>query len=399
TFHTMTTSQAPASRHRALHLNAPGTALQLAERPTPTPGPGELLIAVYSIALNPLDHVQRDLGIHVQHYPSVLGSDVAGTIATVGPTTTTYGAVAAIPKFTPGMRVAIFATAFFEGGAPNYGALQEFVLVPSSYAVPLPEEMTFDEAASLPMAVQTAWYGWYTIGLLSDRATSTPEKPYTFPTPLIPNPASSRNHKSNKKEAVLIWGGSSSVGSACVQIAARSLGYIVYTTASAKHHAYLRSLGASHLFDYRDSDVVDKIINTAKSNMSSGAHGPLRIAYDAAGSIPSILAILTSLNPEESATEEQPYRARLASAPLLSDPPPRADGVEIRFVQWPEPQERREAFASAVFNDWLHGALEKGVALQKMKKRGEQTGAVADGMSPVQDDGAFVPSPAIRIQE
>lgn len=58
---------------------------------------------------------------------------------------------------------------------------------------------------------------------------------------------------------VLLWGGSSSVGSCGIQLAVAS-GLEVVTTASSSNHDYVKSLGATHVFDYNDSNVVDQIL-------------------------------------------------------------------------------------------------------------------------------------------
>lgn len=63
---------------------------------------------------------------------------------------------------------------------------------------------------------------------------------------------------------VLIWGGSSSVGSSAIQLAAAA-GYEVLTTASPVNHEYVKNLGASHVFDHRDPHVVEKIKSIVKT--------------------------------------------------------------------------------------------------------------------------------------
>ena len=57
---------------------------------------------------------------------------------------------------------------------------------------------------------------------------------------------------------------------------ARLLGFTVYATASAKHHDYIKSLGASRVFDYRDSNVEGAIVQAAKEEGLIFQHG-----YDA----------------------------------------------------------------------------------------------------------------------
>lgn len=140
--------------------------------------------------MNPVDYVQRDFGFPaIASYPAIVGSDIAGIVVSAGSN---------IRSNTPksGTRVAAFASSFYQQGAPDYGAFQKYVLVPSENAVPLPDNLPFQEGSILPMAVETAWAGWYTIGITHD----------TQYTPV-------------EKQAALVWGGSSSVGSAAVQSA------------------------------------------------------------------------------------------------------------------------------------------------------------------------------------
>ena len=289
--------------------------LSVESRPTPTPGPDEILVDVKSIALNPIDYYMRDKGFALHTYPAVIGSDIAGTVIASG---------SSVPSDAPqiGTRVAAFAPCFFRGGAPDYGAFQKKVLVPAVAAVPLPDEITFNKAALLPMAVQTAWAGWYSVN---------------FPLDL--------SFKAAPDQGLLVWGGASSVGSATVQIA-NLLGFKVYATASTKNHEYLKGLGAARLFDYKDPDVVSSIINAAKKDGVT-----IATAYDAAGSLKEIQEILQQTSGEAT--------AKVASAIPLSGDLPKAEGVEAVFVAAPSDEAQREDFSKFVFWTWLKEKLEK----------------------------------------
>src|SRR5579859_4538219 len=154
-------STTSAGQHIAAVLPSKGHGLQVGPRPTPTPGPNDLLIEVKAIALKPIDYYMRDTGFVVSSYPAILGSDVAGVVVSAGQS---------VPSDTPkpGTRVAAFAPCFFTKGAPDYGAFQEKVLVPASNVTALPKSLSFNEASVLPMAVVTAWSGWYSIGIPRD---------------------------------------------------------------------------------------------------------------------------------------------------------------------------------------------------------------------------------------
>ena len=307
-----------SSQHLAAILPSKGSPFVVENRPTPTPGPNELLIDVKSIALNPIDYYMRDFGFALESYPAVVGSDIAGTVLGAG-----SSVAADAPK--PGTRVAAFAPCFFVKGAPDYGAFQTRVLVPAAHAVPLPHAVSFNEASLLPMAVGTAWSGWYSIGLARETA-------YT----------------ASDKQGMLVWGGASSIGSGAVQIA-KLMGFTVYATASEKHHAYIKSLGASRVFDYKAEDVVGNIIKAAK-----GDGVTIRMGFvAAAGVLESCVEILKELKGAGT--------AQLASAiPLSEDSTPKVEGVEVRFVAAPTDEKERTEFMHYVFNVWLKERLEKG---------------------------------------
>ncbi|KAL4926739.1 zinc-binding alcohol dehydrogenase family protein [Aspergillus undulatus] len=289
-----------ASQHRAATPPAKGSPLSVTHRPTPTPGPSEVLIKVHAVALNPVDWCQRNLGFPpIAHYPAVLGSDVAGVVERLGPDLPTD------PNTTPalrqGTRVVALASGFYKGGLEDYSAFQEYVLVSAEC-----------EGAVLPLAVFTAWNGWCGAGLGFD-----------FETRLSPN-------ADGRKEALL-------------------MGVAVYTAASGKHHEYMRELGADRVFDYRDEDVVKQIINAARSD---GVE--LRVAYGAVpDSLLSILGVLQEL-------KEKGQDAKVAYAPPLPDYVPTVEGIEVKFVFPPlEPEALHQRFAETPHVRVVGGGLDE----------------------------------------
>ena len=312
----LVSSESKLEEHLAAILPSKGSAFEVLHRPTPTPAPNELLIEVKSGALNPLDWIQRDFGVFIDSYPAVLGSDVAGIVLSAS-----SSASSDAPK--PGTRIAAFATAFSSQGAPDYGAFQKRVLVPAENVVPLPPGMSFNEASLLPAAVRTAWAGWYAIGLPRDTAYTAADK-----------------------KGMLVWGGASSIGSAAVQIA-KLMGFIVYVTASEKHHEYLKSLGATRVFDYKDDHVVNSIVKAAKEDGVT-----IQTGFDAVGQLKSCLDILKEFKGKET--------SKLAEATPLSEDSPKEDGVEVKFIAPPEDEKEKKEHFHFVFRVWLKEKLEKG---------------------------------------
>ena len=309
-------SSAQSPQHLAAIVPSKGSPLEFTKRPTPTPGPNEVLVEVKSIAINPIDYYQVVLGFPPISSPAVVGSDIGGTIISVGSSVDSK-------ELKPGSRVAAMAPAFFKQGAPDYGAFQEKALVPATTITLLPNRISFNEASLLPMATITSWLALHVMGIPTDSS-----------------------YKAPAKHVMLVWGGASSIGSAGIQIA-KLLGFKVYTTASEKQHEYLKSLGADRTFDYKAKDVEESIVKAAKEDGLT-----LQMCYDAVGQLQSCINILQQSKGEAT--------ARLASAIPLSEDSPKGEGVDIQFVKAPDDVEKSTEVIHFVFRVWLKEKLAKG---------------------------------------
>jgi NADPH:quinone reductase-like Zn-dependent oxidoreductase len=153
---------------RAVELRGVGLeSLIVAERPAPVPGPGEVVVEVHAASLN-----YRDLAIARGEYPAgrplplVPGSDIAGTVRALGP---------GCARARLGARVVVSYVVDWESGEPEPsrmvrrlggpldGALAQLVVVPEHALVPIPDELGFAEAATLPVAGVTAWRGLFRV--------------------------------------------------------------------------------------------------------------------------------------------------------------------------------------------------------------------------------------------
>ncbi len=121
---------------------------------------------------------------------------------------------------------------------------------------PIPDSLSYEQAVVLPLAISTAAAGLYQKGFL--------EVPY--PT-INPKPTG---------KTILIWGGSSSVGSATIQLAVAS-GLDVVSTASGKNLDFLKSLGAKHVFDHSSTTVVEDILKSLKGTDFVGAYDAISL--------------------------------------------------------------------------------------------------------------------------
>src|SRR5882757_2185113 len=175
---------------------------------TPTIAGDEILVKIKSTAVNHLDLVKAS-GTARQILPIDLpwipGHEFSGVVEQIGSDVTAYA---------PGD--AVFAAN--ETG----GAYAEYLAVKAAAIARKPSNLSFEEAASVPVAAQTAWQGLFTHGHLE------------------------------KGQTILIHGGAGAVGSYAVQLASHA-GATVIATAAGDDEAYVKSIGASRVINYREA--------------------------------------------------------------------------------------------------------------------------------------------------
>ncbi|PLB51065.1 GroES-like protein [Aspergillus steynii IBT 23096] len=300
--------------HLAAVSLAKGEPFQLQTRPTPKPGPGELLVAVKSVALNPADGIMRSQGLFISSYPTVIGFDFAGLVLEVGDN---------VPvDFRPGItRVAAYATHVWKSCDPDYGAFQERCLVPWQHALLLPDDgLSWNQAATLPVAVQVPLSAWDAMGIPHVGEATAPS-------------SSSSPSKQQKRDVLLIWGASSSVGTMGVQTARllrddRDSSFAaVYATAGTANHEYVGSLGADRVFDYNEPRVVEAIVSAAREDGLV-----IRHCFLATGQLAPCQAVLKAFCDDYHDQEGESQKARIGSAPIVPPDAEEADGVETIFV-------------------------------------------------------------------
>jgi NADPH:quinone reductase-like Zn-dependent oxidoreductase len=237
--------------------------LRLAEVDQPVPAAGEVLVKVLAASVNAADwHVLRGkplfsratLGLlRPKHH--ILGVDIAGQVAAVG---------SGVSGFQPGDPV--YANLLDHG----YGGFAEYASVPVAAMGSKPANLTFEEAAAVPMAAVTALQGLGRHGQLQPGQT------------------------------VLINGGSGGVGSFAVQLA-KAAGAEVTAVTSTGNLELVRSLGADHLIDYTTTDFAaggrryDRILDTVGNRSVAELRGALAAGGKAAvtgfTSVPKLLAV------------------------------------------------------------------------------------------------------------
>nr|POE82749.1 dehydrogenase azaj [Quercus suber] len=223
--------------------------LEVREAPSPVPGPRDLVLQVAAVAINPMEFKVQDydppLGGRKTSYPTVLGSDVAGTVVLMGEE---------VVNRKIGQRVCAHTTGLHTG-KPAMGGFQKYVIVPVDFSTPLPDGVSFEAAAVLPLGMDTSMAGLFI------------ESQLGLSTALLEDPKST---PPTKGSTLLVWGGSSSVGCCAIQLA-KAAGYDVYVTASKRNHALCQSMGASKVFDYTDSQIEDRLIEALQGQTVVGA--------------------------------------------------------------------------------------------------------------------------------
>ena len=215
----------------------------------------------------------RDQGLFISNYPTVIGFDVSGLVIAAGnnvPMCATDN-VSGI-WFRSGItRVAAYAVFFWNSCDPNYGAFQERFIMPWQHALPLPDEgLSWNQAATLPVAFEVPLNAWDSMGFL--RVGEAPALSLSAARFGVEIRGETQNCEKQGREALIIWGASSSVGTMGVQTARllrddhNSPFAAVYATASLANHEYIVSLGADSVFDYKDPQVVDEIISAARED-------------------------------------------------------------------------------------------------------------------------------------
>ena len=192
--------------------------------PDPVPGVGDVVLRVRAAALNYHDvFTRRGMpGIRIA-MPAIMGLDVAGEIAAVGP---------GVAGWKVGDRVLGDPINRVEGGLTSetvHGGLGEYCRLKAHQLVAIPDGIDFEAAAALPCAYGTARRMMFTNG----RVTAG--------------------------EKVLILGASGGVGVCCVQLAKLAGATVIAATGSLEKAARLRALGADHTINYAEQDFVQAI--------------------------------------------------------------------------------------------------------------------------------------------
>src|SRR5438477_2155521 len=229
----------------------------------PVMGPMDLLIQVHAAGVNPVDIKTRDGKLKTllkYRFPLVLGNDLSGVVSDVG---------AQVRRFKKGDAV------YARLDKDRIGTFAGFAVVREGAAALKPTNVTFEEAASLPLVALTAWQALVEIGRVG------------------------------ANQRVLIHAGSGGVGSVAIQLA-RHLGATVFTTVGKRNVELVKRLGANVAIDYR-SERFEEVATDCDVVLDSAGGDTLVRCFECVkpggvvvsiGSTPSAaLARLWGLNP------------------------------------------------------------------------------------------------------
>jgi len=233
---------------KALFVQERRGALQVSVTDVPRPGPGEVLIRVEATALNPVDWKIHVYGVAVDVFPAVLGSDCAGTVVGVGE---------GVERVVVGDRV------LHQGAYHNRGAtFQQYTIANAKTVCKIPSNLSFDQAASIPVALSAAAFGLYGDKVQQGGAALT---------------APWRNGGRGKYagQPIVVLGGASSVGQYVIQFARLSGFSPIVTTVSPHNTSLVTALGATH--------VVDRSLPIS-SSLAPIVSAPIPVVFDAVSS-------------------------------------------------------------------------------------------------------------------
>ena len=219
------------------------------EVPEPKIRENEVLIQVRACALNHLDIWARRGTRERIPMPHISGSDISGEVAKVGSLVGSHkpGEKVLIAPGT-GCGVCEYCTGGMDSLCESYkiigyetqGGYAEYVAVPGDNVLPIPDNLGFEEAASIPLVFLTAWH------MLMTRARLAPG------------------------ETVLVWGAGSGVGTAAIQVAKLLSAKVIATAGTDGKLEKARKLGADFVINHRTEDVpseVKRVTNGAKADV------------------------------------------------------------------------------------------------------------------------------------
>ncbi|KAG8427469.1 putative secondary metabolism biosynthetic enzyme [Metarhizium acridum] len=338
----------PATQ-KAVVIQGPGVAKVVTDRPIPKLRDGFILVKTVAVGLNPTDWKHVDYV--VKEAGPVVGCDYAGVVEAVG---------AGVTKpFKKGDRICGMAHGSNVVQHED-GSFAEYIVVKGDVQIKIPDNLSFEDAATVGVSVVTVGQSLYqALGL-----------------PLPSEPA-------RDAAPILIYGGSTATGIFAIQYAKLS-GYKVITTCSPRNNDLVKALGAEAVFDYNDPECAAKI--RAYTNDS------LAIAFDT-------ISLADSAKICEGALASSPppgttlrYHALLPRTTARSDVTDTrslaytAIGEAFRFSDGPKPAVKEDLDYAVKFLDLSRELLASGKLRVPPVQLGQGLEGVLDGMQALREN-------------
>lgn len=209
----MSTTHAQQTMKAFVVTSAEQQSVELAQVPVPQVGPDELLVRIHAVGVGIHDSYFLPPGIT---YPFPIGIEGSGVVEEVGVDVTQYQ---------PGDRIAFVSSMQVKGGTwAEYAVVKESAMI-----VPIPEGLSFEQAAAVPVAGNTAVKTFHELEGVPAGGT------------------------------LFVAGASGAIGTFIIQMG-RARGWKVAASASEHNHAYILSLGADKAVDYHDDNWPDQVL-------------------------------------------------------------------------------------------------------------------------------------------
>jgi len=276
--------------------------LAIGEMPAPEPGPGQARIAVKASGVNPSD-VKARAGSRPMLAPRIIPhSDGAGVIEKIGP---------GVPEHRVGQRVWVWNGQWKR----PLGTCAQFITLPAEQACPMPELLTFEEAACLGIPALTAYRALATDGGVQGKI-------------------------------VLVAGGAGAVGHYAVQMAKlMGAAKVIATVSTPAKGDHARAAGADEIIDYKAENVTERIKTLTRG------HGVDRLVeVDIAGNA-SLYSTIMARDGVISAYGSNSQEIKLLFSPMI------LTGAAVRFFIVYELASEVRAEAIEQLTRWINGRL------------------------------------------
>ncbi|RST61772.1 NADP-dependent oxidoreductase [Siminovitchia terrae] len=231
--------------------------------PTEQVGPEEILVSIKASGVNPVDWKVRK-GLLKEDFPYelplILGWDAAGTIIATGEN---------VKKFQAGDDV------FFRPEMEKQGTYADEIVVPARLVAPMPQGLTYVEAASLPLVGLTVWQALVEVGNIQ------------------------------AGDNVLILAGSGGIGSIAIQLA-KARGAYVTTTTSSKNYDFVRDLGVDQVIAYDLGSIAEtKKFDFMLDTLGGSAYGDALKLMKQNSKVATIISERDAIKPDYAKKKEE----------------------------------------------------------------------------------------------